>query len=428
MNTDRIISLLAAVLIMSHAVAATGSRGEATAQRPAESVVLTIGTLHAQHGSNPHYTYQDLYRIMETFSPQVICVEIPPAYFRRKPYLKEMTMGALYGLGRGLEVYAIDWWPPHDARAERRAYMKTDDYRQKQAKLDSLLRQDKVTAAFIGKYGSLEKVAETDTMGWLFFNGSKYNNYVKRLYTYTAAVFGDGCMNLYAEQRNAKMAELISQAVDANSGKRILILTGAEHKYYFDDAMASRKDVRLVQLSDLLPLKSTPMDSLTAHYLRTGVALGYYKDKETAYRQALVPLLHGPDMDDEPETVRAEDMAKAGPIISEWELAVGNSKRLSFEKTWYYFLCKDYKRAIREARRFIRSTDKLPADLQEFIIPFFWRNLGFCYDMAGRRKKAAEAYDKGISACRQMGMNGEDIEDIYRDYLHHPYSPQQGSR
>lgn len=193
-------------------------------------------------------------------------------------------------------------------------------------------------------------------------------------------------------------------------------------------AAQRRTEQRAYLETDDYRRRQPKLDSLTAHYLRTGVAPEYYKDKETAYRLALVPLLHGPDMDDEPAIIPAENIAKAGPIITEWVLAVGKSRLLSFEKVWCNFLCKDYKRAIREARRFIRSTDKLPADLQEFIIPFFWRNLGFCYDMAGRRKKAAEAYDKGISACRQMGMNGEDIDDIYRDYLHHPYRLQQGSR
>lgn len=31
-------------------------------------------------------------------------------------------------------------------------------------------------------------------------------------------VFGDGCMNLYSEQRNEKMMEMINTAIDSNQG------------------------------------------------------------------------------------------------------------------------------------------------------------------------------------------------------------------
>lgn len=192
-------------------------------------------------------------------------------------------------------------------------------------------------------------------------------------------------------------------------------------------AAQRRTEQRAYLETDDYRRRQPKLDSLTAHYLRTGVAPEYYKDKETAYRLALVPLLHGPNMDDEPAIIPAENIAKARPIITEWELAVGKSRLLNFEKVWYNFLCKDYKRAIREARRYGKSPGEIPAGLQEFILPFFWRNLGFCYDMTGRRKKAAEAYGKGIALCRRMGMGKEDIDDIYRDYLHHPYRLQQGS-
>lgn len=59
--------------------------------------VLVVGTIHGMHAENPNYTYHDIVRILATYKPDAICVEIPPSYFRKKSYLKEMTLACIYG-------------------------------------------------------------------------------------------------------------------------------------------------------------------------------------------------------------------------------------------------------------------------------------------------------------------------------------------
>ncbi len=57
--------------------------------------VLVIGTIHESHKSNPNYTHQDIVNILGTYNPDVICVEIPPSYFRKRSYLKEMMIASI---------------------------------------------------------------------------------------------------------------------------------------------------------------------------------------------------------------------------------------------------------------------------------------------------------------------------------------------
>ena len=59
--------------------------------------VLVIGTIHNGHDNNPNYSEQDILNILGTYNPDVICVEIPPSYFRKQSYLKEMMIASIYG-------------------------------------------------------------------------------------------------------------------------------------------------------------------------------------------------------------------------------------------------------------------------------------------------------------------------------------------
>ncbi len=62
--------------------------------------VLVIGTIHAGHETNPNYSNQDIVNILGTYNPDVICVEIPPSYFGKRSYLKEMMLATIYGTDR----------------------------------------------------------------------------------------------------------------------------------------------------------------------------------------------------------------------------------------------------------------------------------------------------------------------------------------
>ncbi|MGG6543997.1 UNVERIFIED_CONTAM: DUF5694 domain-containing protein [Prevotella sp. 15_C9] len=386
-----------------------------------QTMVLCIGTIHDQHKSNPNYSYKDLYNIIKTFHPDAICVEIRLSDFRKKPYLKEMTLGAIYGIKNGANVYPIDWWPQNNPRAERREYIKSDDYKIKQQRLDSLYRTDSLICAFEKRYGTLDNLFKDNDKSYLFINGKDYNTYVSRIYAGLITVFGDGCLNLYSEQRNAKMMNLIEDAVRANLGRRVIILTGAEHKYYFDKALSNRKEIHLVQLENLLPLENSPIDADINEYLVSGISDLYYTNKEIMYWTALTPILHGPNMDTDPSIIKEESLRKAEKILKQWEENTNKSILLSFNLAWYYFLSKQYNEGIAVSRKVKKHLSEVPDELRKFIIPTFWRNLGFCYDAKGQRKKAVQSYRTGIQYCKDNGINKETIEYIFKNYEQVPF-------
>lgn len=415
--------ILSCILLFLPAIVAVKAYPQRSSNAESEkTIVLTIGTIHDQHATNPYYSYADIFRILQTFHPDAICVEIPLSHFRIRSYLKEMTLGSIYGIKRGLKVYPIDWWTETNPRAEAIKYMQTEEYKRKEKTLYALFHADSIMQKFETKYGSLEQIVKKNTMGYEFFNGAEYNEYVERMYNGFITIFGDGCMNMYSEQRNTKMMELINNAIAENQGKRIIILTGAEHKYYFDKVLCSRKDIDLLQLKNILPLvPPANMDKELVKYLQTGISKDYYLDYNQMYWDILTPILHGPDMDDMPSIIKKESLEKAHSIMTEWKNETKESPLLLFNMAWLSFLEGKYSDAIITVHKMTKLFDEIPSDLQSFIIPFYWRNIGFCYDLKGERKKALHAYNKGIEYCKKQGIPDNDIKDIYKDYRNVPY-------
>lgn len=58
--------------------------------------VLVVGTIHNQHAVSD-FTYNDVLKVLNTYKPDLICVEIRPEDFRTKPYLREMMLATQYG-------------------------------------------------------------------------------------------------------------------------------------------------------------------------------------------------------------------------------------------------------------------------------------------------------------------------------------------
>jgi len=387
--------------------------------------VLVVGTIHGGHTNNPNYSYQDFVNILGNYNPDVICVEIPPSYFRKQSYLTEMMLASIYGFDNNLKVYPIDWWGDTDARAEQKEYMQTDDYKIKEQIVDSLVNASAIMQNFDKKYGSLNQLWNENQMSYEFFNGKEYNDYIREMYSIAIDVYGDGCMNLYSEKRNAKMIEMINEAISENKGKRIIVFTGAEHKYYFDIALSKRNDLTLVDFKEILPLKETAFTNNISEFVEKNLARGYYDVSDDAsidvmYRGALVPLIHGLGMDDDPNIIPFENLIETQSIIAEWEELNPQSVRLQFEKSWIKFLEKDYLKAIEISESIIDRLDEIE-EMQWFFITFYWRNLGFCYDMTGQREKAINAYQKCRKVCEELELNNNFARSIYKDFEEKPY-------
>lgn len=393
--------------------------------------VLVIGTIHGNHETSKNYSYQDLYNILITFHPDAICVEIPPDYFRKVSYLKEMMMAAIYGTENSIKVYPIDWWPSGDSRASRKEYEKTEEYKIKEKQYDELEKSSIIMQNFNKKYGSLDSLWKENKEGYRFFNGDEYNDYIREMYAINIAVFGDGPMNLSYITRNDKMLELINNAVAENKNKRIVILTGAEHKHYFDIELSKRTDLKLVALKDILPLKEEKPGKNITDFIEKNLARNYYnvsgskENIDMMYQGAVISLIHGPGMDHDPSIIPDANIGKAKAILKEWKSDYPNSAYLQFETAWIEFLEGNYKQSAAILESIASRLDEVPQNSQWFIKTFYYRNLGFCYDALGEREKAINCYNDGIEMSKKLGFQDNYVKMTFMSYLEEPYKAKK---
>ena len=398
---------------------------------PDSTKVLVVGTIHGNHETNPYYSYKDLLNILATYKPDAICVEIRPEDFRKNSYLKEMMMATIFGVDQNIKVYPIDWWGAGDDRAKQVAYMKTMEYKEKEKKEVAMGAANEVMQGFEKNYGDLQTLMNENKKGYEFFNGEAYNSYIREMYSILMTVYGDGPMNLSYKTRNGKMLELIENAIKENLGKRIIVLTGAEHKHYFDLSLASMTGVKLLNFNDILPLETVSPDSNVLGFLRDNLAIGYFDNStseggiDQIYQAALIPLIHGMGMDDDPNLVPLENLSKAKSLLDKWGSLQPNSALLQFEIAWVKFLSSNYKEAAIGLEKISDRLDEIPADLQPFVKSLFYRNLGFCYDMIGLRKKAKNCYNIGENICKNLGYSESYIKSTYLDYIENPYAGKE---
>jgi hypothetical protein len=383
-----------------------------------KSELLVLGTIHQMHATNPNYSYQDVLNIVHTYNPDIICVEIPEFYFRKQAYLKEMMLASIYGFDNNKKVYPIDWFQlSGDARTERIEYMKTDSYILNEAEEKKRRETSQIIKDFEKKYSNY--IAENKS--YSFFNGKEYNDYIRESYNIMISVYGDSPMNLYSEKRNSQMLSLIDEVIKENTEKKIIVLTGAEHKYYFDDFFSGQEDVTLIQLEDILPLKKAKKTKNLSAFMERDIAKGYYEATDnltidTMYANAIIPLVHGPNMDEDPTIIPKENIKKALSILKEWKKENSHSVYLQFETAWIYFLKNDYKFAIKISNNIVDHLDEVPSGRQVFLSILYWRNLGFCYDIVGKREDAINAYKECRKLCTQFNIGEDKAKRIYKNY------------
>ena len=383
-----------------------------------KSELLVLGTIHQMHATNPNYSYQDVLNIVHTYNPDIICVEIPEFYFRKQAYLKEMMLASIYGFDNDKKVYPIDWFQlSGDARTERIEYMKTDSYILNEALEKKRRETSQIIKDFEKKYSNY--IAENKS--YSFFNGREYNDYIRESYNIMISVYGDSPMNLYSEKRNSQMVSLIDEVIKENNEKKIIVLTGAEHKYYFDDFFSGQEDVNLIQLEDILPLKKAKKTKDLSAFMERDIAKGYYEATDnltidTMYANAIIPLVHGPNMDEDPTIIPKENIKKALSILKEWKKENSHSVYLQFETAWIYFLKNDYKFAIKISNNIVDHLDEVPSGRQVFLSILYWRNLGFCYDIVGKREDAINAYKECRKLCTQFNIGEDKAKKIYKNY------------
>lgn len=402
----------------------SGSRGSKTQ-------MLVVGTLHQALATDEHYTYADVVHILETYNPDLICVEIRPEDFRRKPYLKEMMLATIWGLAHGKTVAPIDWWSDHpNDREIREALIKQREYIEKGKRFKLLLSQSKSIAHFEKLYGPFENELEWGAhRDYQFWNSNEYNDYAAEYYRIVMQVYGDGPFTLHYLTRNQRMTELILNAIRRYPSHRVIVLTGCEHKQFFDREFRQNPDLDLLQFRSILPLQSRPLEPVISKFLEVDDDLAYfepgYSGNDAYYQSKLVPLVHGPDMDAFPDKVPAANIQLAGKILERWKYSLPESDVQDFEHGWLAFLNGDYAGAVTFYRQITGRIDSgaLSASsdfLKQFVSVETYVNLGRSYDMLNRRADALECYRRAGQLLAGTSLQSRK-NYILRDYETVPF-------
>ena len=379
--------------------------------------VLLVGTIHNGHYQNTHYSMENLIQILEMYKPDAICVEIRPEDFRKVLYLPEMTAATIWGMKRNIKVYPIDWWDSKkNARFERNAYMKTEDYKQKEKVYKVKEKDNKIIQDFNNKYGNWEKYSLNE--GYEFYNGEDYNNYYREVYKISMDVYGDGFVNLYYKTRNNKMLLNINNVIKKHQWEKIIVLTGAEHKHYFDEHLLLNKNISVVDFKSILPLRETIIDSEISLYFKENKAWRYFntntaQGRDSYYLAQLTQYVHGPNMDAKPEIIPEKNISKMKEILEEWQNKYPESIGLLFEWAWYNFLKGNYSDTIEQLEKVYKNISSFYIKQLHISV---YNYLGKSYDLIGNRQKAIEWYIKGEKACKKLG-----VPDFYKEILFKNY-------
>lgn len=356
--------------------------------KTAKTKVLTLGTIHNGH-STSKYSYADMMAAVAAFKPDLICVEIRPQEFRTEPYLREMMLATAYGDINKIAVAPIDWWDDkNDDRAERDSLGKLEAYQLLIKKADSLEQNSELLKNFSSKYGNPYQNKELDINFW---NGQEYNNVNRENYRISISVFGDSPFNLHAVTRNAKMCSNIKASIAKYKAKRVVVLTGGEHKSFVDDAFANEEHCEVVQLNQLGQLPKFDF----ANLLEKESPKLYYTNVDSAkigqyYSYALLPLVHGMNMDLNFKIINLANLPLVKITLDKWSKDLPTCSRISYEWGWYHFLNGSYDEAIKCCKEDLASDAKN----KDFPNYFNLRTIGFCYDLKGDRTNALAYYQQ----------------------------------
>lgn len=199
--------------------------------------ICILGVIHSLHKQNKNYTYDDVFKTIENFEPDVIGIEIRPEDINKeqnyliKYYPYEMIEAKLRFEDK-CKIYGFDWFS-QDSEGK----LLWDGFFNNKIKLEKNFETDIV-------YERERRVLEANDNVRLEMilnsNVSEINNgnydvvsnlYYKQLKILLKGTPYEKLSELY-ENRDTHIDKNIINIIKENSGKRILLLMGVDHRSF----------------------------------------------------------------------------------------------------------------------------------------------------------------------------------------------------
>lgn len=226
------------------------------------NIVTVIGAIHGQHRRSEDYSLAVLKKAITKFDPDIVMVELPPERFAkasanyeqvgevresRTDDFLELT-DVVFPLRQelGFEMVPVSAWTQKIADDRRAALARENnglspDKDSEARKRDWAAHQDSIIAYNRAVWGRSDDP--------LFIHSEAYDNAVKARQELYEKLFGDGLGAGGWQNINAAHYQKIAAALDEVKGqeKRVLILYGAWHKYWFLERLETRGDIQLIE-------------------------------------------------------------------------------------------------------------------------------------------------------------------------------------
>ncbi len=140
-------------------------------------------------------------------------------------------------------------------------------------------------------------------------------------------------------------------------------------------------------------------------------------DPAARFAYALVPLVHGPNMDALPQKIPTANLAKARALLEEWGALEPGSAALAFERAWLALVEKRPTDAVTHLTAAVPALDFVSRRMR----PSVYSVLGRSYDLLGERDNALTAYRQGLRLAAELGAPATQQMMMFHNFLEVPY-------
>ncbi|GAA0485598.1 hypothetical protein GCM10009096_30420 [Parasphingorhabdus litoris] len=235
-------------------IAACSAPAEQSVPSSDANIVTIVGAIHGQHRRSTVFSLDVLRAAITKFDPDIVMVELPTERYAkasanyekfgevresRADDFPELT-GVIFPLQQdlGFEMIPVAAWTQKIA----------DDRRAALVKLENDPARAKDWAAHQVANQAYSRAVSGRSDDPIFIHSEAYDKAVKLRQETYEALFGNDLGPGGWKNINAAHYAMISEALDGLKGqqKRILILYGAWHKYWFLEQLERRGDIQLI--------------------------------------------------------------------------------------------------------------------------------------------------------------------------------------